>query len=74
MKIEIWGNFPEYFKPLYPEEFKLFSHFEKTAGVPTVFLQLLPIKKMENREVVNPKVGVSVLSVMPVILSRTGIL
>ncbi len=49
MKIEIWGNFPEYFKPLYPEEFKLFSHFEKTAGVPTVFLQLLPIKKMENR-------------------------
>ena len=47
-------------------------------GFPSGALDFLAVamqyKKMENREVVNPKVGVSVLSVMPVILSRTGIL
>ena len=36
MKIEIGKEFPKYFKPLYPEEFNLFSHFEVTAGIPTV--------------------------------------
>ena len=37
MKIEIGKDFPQYFKPSYPEEFELFSHFETTAGIPTVF-------------------------------------
>ena len=32
MKIEIEKDFPQYFKPAYPEEFELFSHFEVTAG------------------------------------------
>ena len=36
MKIEIGKDFPRYFKPAYPEEFDLFSHFEVTAGIPTV--------------------------------------
>ena len=31
MKIEIGKDFPQYFKPAYPEEFDLFSHFEVTA-------------------------------------------
>lgn len=35
MKISIGKDFPQYFKPLYPEEFELFSHFEITAGIPT---------------------------------------
>lgn len=35
MKIEIGRDLPDYFKPLYPEEFDLFSHFEMTAGIPT---------------------------------------
>lgn len=34
MKIEIEKDFPQYFKPAYPEEFELFSHFEVTAGIP----------------------------------------
>ena len=34
MKIEIGKDFPKYFKPSYPEEFDLFSHFEVTAGIP----------------------------------------
>ncbi len=34
MKIEIGKDFPQYFKPAYPEEFDLFSHFEVTAGKP----------------------------------------
>ena len=36
MKIEIGKDLPRYFKPAYPEEFDLFSHFEVTAGIPTV--------------------------------------
>ena len=32
MKIEIGKDFPKYFKPSYPEEFELFSHFEVTHG------------------------------------------
>ena len=35
MKIEISEAFPEYFRPSYPEEFELFSHFETTAGIPS---------------------------------------
>ena len=49
MKIEIEKDFPQYFKPSYPEEFELFSHFEVTAGIPTVCLQLLHGKKMETK-------------------------
>ena len=30
MKIEISETFPEHFRPAYPEEFELFSHFETT--------------------------------------------
>ena len=36
MKIEIGQELPSYFRPAYPEEFELFSHFEVTAGIPTV--------------------------------------
>ena len=36
MKIEIGKEFPQYFKPSYPEEFELFHHFEVTVGIPTV--------------------------------------
>ena len=28
MKIEIEKDFPQYFRPAYPEEFELFHHFE----------------------------------------------
>lgn len=35
MKYEISRNFPAYFRPAYPEEFELFSHFETTAAIPT---------------------------------------
>ena len=40
MKIEIEKDFPQYFKPAYPEEFELFSHFEVTAGIPTVLFAI----------------------------------
>lgn len=40
MKIEIGKDFPQYFKPLYPEEFELFSHFEVTAGIPTALFAI----------------------------------
>lgn len=40
MKIEIGKNFPKYFKPAYPEEFELFSHFEVTAGIPAVLFAI----------------------------------
>ncbi len=36
MKLEIGKEFPQYFKPLYPEEFEICSHFEVTAAIPTV--------------------------------------
>ena len=45
MKIEIGKEFPEYFKPLYPEEFELFSHFEVTAGIPTVLFAVTTWKE-----------------------------
>ena len=40
MKIEIGKDLPRYFKPAYPEEFDLFSHFEVTAGKPPVLFSL----------------------------------
>lgn len=45
MKIEIGKDFPQYFKPLYPEEFDLFSHFEVTAGIPTVLFAITTWKE-----------------------------
>ncbi len=45
MKIEIGREFPQYFKPLYPEEFELFSHFEVTAGIPTVLFAVTTWKE-----------------------------
>ena len=45
MKIEIGKEFTEYFKPLYPEEFELFSHFEVTAGIPTVLFAVTTRKE-----------------------------
>lgn len=38
MKIEIGADFPQYFKPSYPEEFELFHHFEVTAGYRPFYL------------------------------------
>ena len=40
VKIEIGEAFPEHFRPLYPEEFELFSHFETTAGIPSVLFAI----------------------------------
>ena len=40
MKIEIGTEFPAYFRPSYPEEFELFSHFEVAAGIPTVLFAI----------------------------------
>lgn len=48
MKIEIGKNFPPNFKAAYPEEFELFSHFETTAGIPTVLFAITTWK--ENRK------------------------
>lgn len=45
MKIEIGKDFPQYFKPLYPEEFELFSHFEVTAGIPNVLFAVTTWKE-----------------------------
>ena len=45
MKIEIEKDFPQYFKPSYPEEFELFSHFEVTAGIPTVLFAITTWKE-----------------------------
>ena len=45
MKIEIGKEFPQYFKPLYPEEFELFSHFETTTGIPTVLFAITTWKE-----------------------------
>ena len=48
MKIEISKEFPQYFKPSYPEEFELFSHLETTAAIPTVLFAITTWK--ENRK------------------------
>ena len=45
MKIEIEKDFPQYFKPAYPEEFELFSHFEVTAGIPAVLFAITTWKE-----------------------------
>lgn len=45
MKIEIGKDFPEYFQPAYPEEYELFSHFETTAGIPSVLFAITTWKK-----------------------------
>ena len=45
MKIDIGKDFPQYFKPAYPEEFELFSHFETTAGIPTVLFAVTTWKE-----------------------------
>ena len=45
MKIEIGRDFPSYFQPAYPEEFQLFSHFEVTAGIPTVLFAVTTWKE-----------------------------
>ena len=45
MKIEIGKDFPQHFKPAYPEEFELFSHFEVTAGIPTVLFAITTWKE-----------------------------
>ena len=45
MKIEIGKDFPQCFKPSYPEEFELFSHFKTTAGIPTVLFAITTWKE-----------------------------
>ena len=45
MKIEISRDFPAYFRPAYPEEFELFSHFETTAAIPTPLFALTTWKE-----------------------------
>ena len=45
MKIEIGTDFPQYFKPSYPEEFELFHHFEVTAGIPAVLFAITTWKE-----------------------------
>ena len=45
MKIEIGKDFLQYFKPSYPEEFELFSHFETTAGVPAALFAITTWKE-----------------------------
>lgn len=45
MKIEIGKEFPTYFTSSYPEEFELFSHFETTAGIPTVLFAITTWKE-----------------------------
>ena len=45
MKIEIGKDFLQYFKPSYPEEFELFSHFETTAGIPTALFAIATWKE-----------------------------
>lgn len=49
MKIEIRKDFPQHFKPAYPEEFDLFSHFEVTAGIPNVLFAVTTWKENGNR-------------------------
>ncbi len=45
MKLEIGKEFPGYFKPLYPEEFEICSHFEVTAAIPTVLFAVTTWKE-----------------------------
>ena len=45
MKREFGKEFPSYFRPAYPEEFELFSHFEVTAGIPAVLFAITTWKE-----------------------------
>lgn len=45
MKLEFGQEFPSYFRPAYPEEFELFSHFEVTAGIPNVLFAITTWKE-----------------------------
>lgn len=45
MKIEVGKEFPQYFKPSYPEEFELFSHLETTAAIPTALFAITTWKE-----------------------------
>ena len=54
MKIEIGKEFPRYFKPLYPEEFNLFHHFETTAGIPSVLFAITTWKENGKAEYMLP--------------------
>ena len=45
MKVEIGKEFPQYFRPAYPEDFSLFSHFEVTAAIPTVLFAITTWKE-----------------------------
>ena len=54
MKIEIEKDFPQYFKPAYPEEFELFSHFEVTAGIPTVLFAVTTWKAVSYTHLTLP--------------------
>ena len=45
MKIEIGQDFPRHFRPAYPEEFDLFSHFETTAGIPAALFAVTTWKE-----------------------------
>ena len=45
MKIEITKKFPDYFKPLYEQEFELFSHLETTCAVPHVLFAITTWKE-----------------------------
>ena len=45
MKLEIGKEFPQHFKPLYPEEFEICSHFEVTAAIPTVLFAVTTWKE-----------------------------
>lgn len=48
MKIEIGKTRPNNFKPLYPEEFELFSHLETVSAIPQVLFAITTWK--ENRK------------------------
>ena len=54
MKIEIGQELPSYFRPAYPEEFELFSHFEVTAGIPTVLFAVTTWKAKRQAQCVLP--------------------
>ena len=45
MRIEIGKEFPQYFKPSYPEEFELFSHLETTAAIPSTLFAITTWKE-----------------------------
>ena len=45
MKLEIGKEFPDYFQPLYPEEFSLFSHLETATAVPSALFAVTTWKE-----------------------------